>query len=745
MSEVACRVLVGLFEAMDRRGLSVESIVAGSGYTRDALSDVARRIPWNDYAAMMRRLREQVGDETLVDLGGDLVHQPLFEAQWHALGLMLHPRHMVWASTKGPGNQMFTVIGGRYEKLTDERIRLELTIADGFDDCPAYFLLSKGTMTRGPELIGYPPARIELSLGPNRARYDMRFAPRPEVGPLERIRLVGRAALALPSSVSAAVGRQRELVDTLVELSRAKEALRRSEARLRAVIDSVPDYIITLDEQLRVTSVNRIDYGLREDQLLGSSILGWYDEHERDGAAQALTATLADGRPRTLQSEWTSPDGTRRNFAQVVGPIRGDDRVVGLVMAARENTAELRAEEERRALERRLARQERLDGLGLLAGGVAHDFNNLLSVVHGSVHLADQALGDGDDDLVRVALAAIREAAERATDITRQMLTYAGNVRGEAVALDVSAKVAGISHLMRTRLPARIELVVELAADLPAIEADPGALDQVVLNLLGNAVEAIGERAGRIAVRTGHRTERPTLSPEDVLVGDWPPGPVVYLAITDDGCGMTRDTQERIFDPFYSSKPDGHGLGLASVHGVVKSHGAAILLRSAPGKGTSFEVAFPTVERPPEARPRPEPAAEHRGRVLVVDDNAEVRDVAASLLTSAGYETVAAASGEDALEQVEGAPFHAVLLDLSMPGMGGAAACRRLAIRAPEAPVLIMSGHDRDGEGARLVQEGLARAFIQKPLRSKLLLDAVRSAVVPGARSPQGSSNDTMS
>jgi PAS domain S-box-containing protein len=379
---------------------------------------------------------------------------------------------------------------------------------------------------------------------------------------------------------------------------------------------------------------------------------------------------------------------------------------------------------------------QKLESIGVLAGGIAHDFNNLLHVVLGNADIALSNLSTGSP--AREPLEEVVRATLRAADLTRQLLAYSGKGAFVVRHLDLSTEVREMATLLRTSISKQAVLAWELASDLPAISADPTQVRQVVMNLITNASDALGESGGTITLRTGtahleeleqQRFGRPPHG-EDPAERDH--GPLVYLEIGDTGQGMSPDTLSRIFDPFFSTKFSGRGLGLAAVMGIVRSHRGFIRIRTEPGNGTTFRVLFPAVggAAPKVQKPSAE-RSEWRGSgtILVVEDEEGVREVAERMLQDIGFETIGAEDGRHALDLMQelGDRVTAVLLDLSMPRMGGAETFRRLREMKPDLPILMMSGYTEQVVAPQFNNSGPGTTgFLQKPFLAEDLIAVLR-------------------
>ncbi|HET9465716.1 MAG TPA: ATP-binding protein [Gemmatimonadales bacterium] len=387
---------------------------------------------------------------------------------------------------------------------------------------------------------------------------------------------------------------------------------------------------------------------------------------------------------------------------------------------------------------------QKLESIGVLAGGIAHDFNNLLHVVLGNADIALNNLTEGSP--AREPLEEVVRATLRAADLTRQLLAYSGKGAFVIRHLDLSAEVREMATLLRTSISKQATLAWELAPDLPSVTADPTQIRQVVMNLITNASDALGEAGGTITLRTGvtrledldHYQFGAPLQGEDAV--EQSAGPMVYLEIGDTGSGMSPDTLSRIFDPFFSTKFAGRGLGLAAVMGIVRSHHGLIRIRTEPGVGTSFRVLFPAVEGSPSRPGKPSgERSEWRGSgtILVVEDEEGVREVAERILQDIGFQTIPAEDGRHALDIMEevGNSITAVLLDLSMPRMGGAEAFRRLREMRPELPILMMSGYTQQVVAPQFANSGPGNTgFIQKPFLAEDLIAVLRRFADSSAR-----------
>ncbi len=396
-----------------------------------------------------------------------------------------------------------------------------------------------------------------------------------------------------------------------------------------------------------------------------------------------------------------------------------DGQPIGVSSILRDVTESVRTE-------RALRETQKLESLGLLAGGVAHDFNNLLAAVIGNADLAQ--MQTEPDTAVAAHLREITAIAERATALTKRLLDYAGQASYELEPLSLAELVERMRPTLSAELDERIRLRVRAPAQLPAINADLGQLRQVLLGLVVNAAEAIGERGGEIQISTELVSLSERLDGPGIRGGPLEPGSYVRVVVTDDGAGMSAELLSRVFDPFFSTKFTGRGLGLAAILGIVRGHRGAIRIESEPGVGTRVELLFPTLEpvaEAPAAEPRPEPRS-GKGRLLVVDDEAQIRRVLTVALAGAGFDVVAAEAGNTALELYDSDPqgFDLVLTDLTMPGLDGHELFAALTARDPRLPVILSSGYS-EHQGVSCYPDGTPATFLKKPYRLGYLLEKV--------------------
>ncbi len=539
------------------------------------------------------------------------------------------------------------------------------------------------------------------------------------------------------ASARDAQGRVVRMAGTTSDITQAREtheALRASEARFRAVATSAPFGIMLIGADgtplwanERLLALFRID----DEAFRAGRIRERIHDRDRDRVRDAWARALRDGAEFDLSYRAVLPDGRERIMRGRSAPVRGEGGTVTGYVAMVEDVTEWHENQRaRRDLEQQVQHAQKLESLGVLAGGIAHDFNNLLVGILGNANLA---LLELPADLpVRALVRQIQAAAERSADLTRQLLAYAGRGQRVVSPLNLSSLVQELSTLLRTALSKQARLEQQLDPDVPDVLADPAQITQVVMNLLTNASEAVGDGPGVVSVRTRlERLSRPALDAL-YLGSDLPEGPYVCLEVSDTGRGMSAETEAHIFDPFFTTKFTGRGLGLAAVLGIVRAHRGALGVKTTEGVGTTFRVYLP-VARPAQAEPPPSEAARRKeagGLVLVVDDEPAVRLVARRFLERWGFEVVEAENGVQAVEIAEPLRdrLRLAIVDLTMPYQDGLATLRALRERKRDLPVVLMSGYTEQSAGGEIDRARHVR-FVQKPFTAIQLRQVVEEAL----------------
>ncbi len=510
-----------------------------------------------------------------------------------------------------------------------------------------------------------------------------------------------------------------------LERMRSEAALRASDARYRKFVEQCIEGVWSIDAMGVTDFVNpqmAKMLGLRVEDMLGRSMYDFMDEAARLEAEQNMERRRR-GIVERHSFRLKHADGRDVWTEMATNPIVDDaGETLGALALVTDVT-------ERRQLLESMQQKQKLESLGLLAGGVAHDFNNLLVGILGN---ADVALLQPDlTPASEQLLTRIRTAGVQAAKLTKQLLAYAGHSPFRAEPIVVSKLVGDVAEMLRAGLTAQVSLALDDAVPLPPIAADRTQLTQVLVNLVTNAGDALGADGGEVRISTGLLEADDPLLSRGYIADDAEPVPHVFIRVSDDGVGMDEAARAHLFDPFFTTKPSGHGLGLAAVLGILRRHRGTVVIDSAPGEGSTFTVCLPvhadvvmgTEGSSGMARGTPTLAGR---RVLLVDDEEMVRTVAREALGREGVQLDEAENGERALTMVEeaSAPYDVILMDVAMPGIDGTETLRRLRARGCDTPVILCSGH-----ASFAVREAPGTLWLPKPFQLSGLRDAVEVAI----------------
>jgi len=463
------------------------------------------------------------------------------------------------------------------------------------------------------------------------------------------------------------------------------------------------------------------------DKGYARTLQGWLvlvHPDDRNGMERYLKEeVIAKKQPFSKEYRIIRHDDRAMRWVHGLGQVNvdGNGNVVSMFGTVQDITERKRMEEAHQNLEKQLLHTQKLESLGVLAGGIAHDFNNILVSIIGNADLALMKLSP--ESPATSNLRKIEQAASRAADLAKQMLAYSGKGKFVIEPTDLNRVLEEMLHMLEVSISKKITLRLNLARQLPAIEADITQIHQVIMNLIINASEAIGEDDGVITITTGSEdcdeAYLSGIAPSQHL----PKGTYVALEITDTGCGMDQDTIAKIFDPFFTTKFTGRGLGMAAVHGIIKGHKGAINVYSERDRGTIFKVLLPASDLPESTQPVTVTETERTsfGTVLLVDDEEDIRNVGGSMLEALGFETVTAIDGFHALEIFKrNSSINIVILDLTMPRMDGEQTFYELLKLNPDVKVIMSSGYNEQEVTQKFIGKGLA-GFIQKPYRLSAL------------------------
>jgi two-component system, cell cycle sensor histidine kinase and response regulator CckA len=516
-----------------------------------------------------------------------------------------------------------------------------------------------------------------------------------------------------------------ESIRDITEHKRVEEGLISSLSVVNATLESTADGILVVDMDRRITRWNQkfIDLFQIPEELLNTDVKIPVLNHIASQMIQpdefkAKAMELYDTPELTSSDMLYLLDGrVLRRFSQ---PQKNGDDIVGRVWSFHDITDIKQAEEELRVLEHQFHQAQKMESLGVLAGGIAHDFNNILTIILGHCYMAREDMLSGEE--LVTAFKQIESAGNRAADLCRQMLAYAGKSSMEQTRVDLWLLIDEVVKMLQAAIKKNVTITLDLNCDVPEINGDTGQLQQVVMNLITNAVEAIGEANGTIRVVLTHVVTNADQTGTDTFGGVILPGTYACLEVTDTGCGMEVETQKRIFEPFYTTKFSGRGLGMAAVQGIIKAHEALLFLTSAPGGGTSFKIYFPVtfavpgfVETASAVSALPEKAS---GMILLVEDEQVLRSIGTSLLESMGLTVLSAQHGSEALEiyRERGGDIDLILLDLIMPVMDGVETYHELRKIAPTIPVIICSGYGIESI-QDVIDTDLHTRFVHKPYK----------------------------
>ncbi|OGV69274.1 MAG: hypothetical protein A3K19_33565 [Lentisphaerae bacterium RIFOXYB12_FULL_65_16] len=515
----------------------------------------------------------------------------------------------------------------------------------------------------------------------------------------------------------------------------AQAALRESEERYRAMFDRIPAGVIVYrpergGKEFVIADLNRaaeqMDH-LEKAKVVGRKVLEVLPGLERSGLLGVFRRVLTTGQPESHPESFYQDDRISGWRGAMVYRLPSGE----LVCVCTDETQRRQAENEKRKLEVQLRQGQKLESLGVLAGGMAHDFNNLLMGILGNADLAMESLPVFSE--ARTNIQDIGTTAKRAAELCRQMLAYSGQGQFQIRPTDLNELVREMARLLEFSIRKGVVLCYDLADNLPAVSADATQVRQVVMNLITNASDAIGSRSGRVQLSTGiTKCDREFLR-RTYLQEDLPPGQYVYLQVADNGCGMDEETRERLFDPFFTTKTKGRGLGLSAVLGIIRGHRGAIEIWSEPGKGSMFRVLLPAldgaVSATEEVRTPDVTGWRGSGTVLLADDEETVRVVGERMLQKLGFTVVTAVDGRAAIEQfaARAAEIRCVILDLTMPHVDGREALEAILKVSPDVPVIVASGYSE--EALSEAETRRVAGFLRKPYHFADLAAAVRDAL----------------
>jgi len=501
------------------------------------------------------------------------------------------------------------------------------------------------------------------------------------------------------------------------------------------LFELMPGSVVLMDARGYIMDANPAfcrQIGHRHEELLGTHVSRFSTDSVE--AIERNIARLMAGEILEHQVRNVQEDGSLRHYELREAAITLPDGSRGILALANDITDRLRAEQQKFELERQLLHADKLKSLGVLAGGIAHEYNNFLAAIIGNLDLAMMDLDAKSPVQTNLREAAV--AALRASNLTQQMLAYSGRGRFVITQVDLSEMISGVEELLKASISKKASVKLNLATELPAIEGDDPQLQQVLMNLVTNASEALGERPGLITITTRLRECDADYLSNSLIADKFTPGLYVELEVRDSGCGMDKSVQKRLFDPFFSTKFTGRGLGMSVVMGVVRGHKGAIFVSSEPNRGTTVSVLFPAAfSKTLLPTPAPKPPVQNEaptspaltGTVLVVEDEAAIRLLIERILKRSGLRVLTADHGEEAvaLFRQHADEITFTILDFTMPKMDGMKTLAELRRHRPDVKAVLTSGYDVENIHQRYAQEGFA-AFIRKPFQVETLMKVAR-------------------
>jgi PAS domain S-box-containing protein len=529
-------------------------------------------------------------------------------------------------------------------------------------------------------------------------------------------------------------GENKGISAVVTDLSQQKrnEEMLASERLANLIIEQAGEVIIVCDDQGIIIRTSQLAYTLLGVNLLLKQFdemlqLNIYEPKSLFSIMTPLSGVCLAG----VEVEFKRSDNQKYHLLLNAAPLKNyQSQIIGCVITLTDITERKLAEEEKLRFEYQLQHTQKLESLGVLSGGIAHDFNNILAIIMGYCSLTKMDYETAENNIVE-----IEKAAERAAGLCRQMLAYAGKAQLTMSQINMRSLVDEMVKMLKATLPQNAVIKPELSTYIPFISADASQLRQVVMNLIINASEAIGKEHGKINISLSRTTIIGGQSDTDYNGKAISPGGYVCLEVTDNGCGMDEETKRRIFEPFYTTKFTGRGLGMSAVLGIIKSHGGALQLSSRPGQGTTFKVylSVQNIDSGNEENTcAPVPLSQWKGSgtILLVEDEDQVRYIAKAILQKIGFSVLEAVNGKEALElyQRNANDIALVMTDMGMPIMDGYELFHELRKRNPELPIIVSSGYGDAEIGSRIGAENIA-GIISKPYGPDQLREVLKKAL----------------
>jgi PAS domain S-box-containing protein len=707
----SCALLAGIVRGARSLDLPVEDL-DGLPVPLATIEDPKASIEWRDACTVFERLEELAdGPAGLRALGQALPDRQVLGPLTSLLRIAITPSQLykLLARWYGPANLSSMTTTFRVDD--DGLLHLTTTIDPRCEDCPQLFHVSHGALEALPTLIGLEPSAVEPDISVRRGAFIIRPPPSATL-----------AALLMRGPFG--LGRAQWTIDELAhqqsKLEKTNEELKASEDRFRRLAENTHDMLAEWSPDGRCVyvspNVQRV-LGVRPDEFRARA---WELLHPDDVAVtrELMRQRFHAGGSGHIVFRLRVASGEHRWFENTSNATTTETGERRVVTVSRDVT-------QRRELESQLHQSQKLEALGRLAGGVAHDFNNLLTIIGGASEALLETVppnGEQHEDLKMIL-----EATDRAAGLTRQLLSFGKQRTYQHQPLDLGAVATGMQLMLSRLLREGIDFAIDVPDELPLVLADAGQIEQVIVNLTVNAIDAL-PHGGRLRIRL--RGVELDGTRKLISTIERPVGPHVELSVIDDGVGMDPATLTRIFDPFFTTKELGRGtgLGLATVHGVVEQLGGHLAVTSASGKGTEISVLLPTYRKSEFAEPSTAPTPARRTgseTILLVDDELAARELMRRQLTAQGYEVIVAENADAASEAYRAAARVDLLLtDLSMPGRDGLALARELRAIDPQLKVLFISGYAPTTVAGPLLDPD--HNLLSKPFRAERLTAKVR-------------------
>ncbi len=722
---VPLRYFSGLFEAKYEILLPRATLTEGIPYPLNWLTNPDNSIEWEIFCKLCANLQRMLNPEQLRDLARESLQWSTTPMLAFAARTFLTVREAYkWAygADSGLVAKTYSALICSVDEISDTKLQIELRAKPGLEFPQALQHLVGGQIEAAPEFFGLPRAAVEIQTVENGVLYRVRHADHVRI--TSKIRRWLRQYFANPRTTQELYSK---LQDEYQHLDSAMQALRESEKRYSLLAQNMHDVIWTTDLQGKLTYLSptykrhtNIDLTNMSGIEGARAILGPGNSLAMiQEAIQAELSLEAEGhadpeRTRLVELNVIDRFGEPATYEILLSLLRNHDGVAtGVLGVTRDIT-------ERVKLTREVADKRKVESLGLLAGGVAHDFNNLMTGVMGHAELI--ASRDPDNQALQTDVQKIMDSAQSAANLCDQMLAFSGKSITIKKPIDVSERVQKVMALIHSSLPNKTRSSFDLANNLPKVIGDPAQIDQIIMNLTLNAAEALPPTGGDVKITTA--------VPNDSSAH-------ICLTVHDSGAGIAKEDHKKIFEPFYSTKAQGRGMGLAAVAGVVRTYEGKIDIES-DNCGTQITVTLPaqaahSVTSLTALKPNGATDAPANTHVLLVDDEQSVRDVTRRMLEKCGHKTTEATTGEEALEKIADTDckFDLVLLDLSMPGMDGEETYQRIRADDQQLPLVFISGYHQEGMPASAAEDSQV-AFLHKPFRMADLQTSIQSFVAQG-------------